>query len=467
MARKSTQRRRDLPVREDFLTRVPPYKGVPTTKTRSIPYQPVRMLTERQYHHRDLYYGPAYDTPRFIPPGGDMTPSMIRGKQITVSEGHPTRKLKASGPDQGGDFFTTRQYIEGLHGRTRSVHVEWETGPAHQGQDTQDYYYNGPVYPLDIRYGPGGGHELFPLSIHSSNEELDEMGATAVARCKPTNSVANVATSLMELRADGLPKVPALQALRDKSKIRKKIGGEFLNVQFGWLPLISDYKDWNKAVATAGKVVKQYQRDAGKVVRRQYYFPLEKTSETYTADQYDPALRYMYPFWTNIPYEFVDRNLPTSRLTIETVKKVWFSGAFTYYVPTGNDTLSKLVRRGLEAQQVSGAIPTPEQIWNAAPWSWAIDWFSNMGDVISNINDRLIDGLIMRYGYVMEHTIVRHTYSVDPIGVYDGAEIAVPPISFVVETKQRRKANPFGFGITWNGLSPIQIAIAAALGVSR
>jgi len=45
--------------------------------------------------------------------------------------------------------------------------------------------------------------------------------------------------------------------------------------------------------------------------------------------------------------------------------------------------------------------------------------------------------------------------------------VTVPTLTLVAETKVRRPANPFGFGITWGGLSPFQLSIAAALGLSR
>jgi hypothetical protein len=91
-----------------------------------------------------------------------------------------------------------------------------------------------------------------------------------------------------------------------------------------------------------------------------------------------------------------------------------------------------------------------------------------MGDVLSNISDHLEYGLVLRYGYIMEKTTISYTYSCDrSIVLEDGQEITIPPITFVTETKVRRKANPFGFGLSWEGLSPIQLAIAGALGISR
>jgi hypothetical protein len=43
----------------------------------------------------------------------------------------------------------------------------------------------------------------------------------------------------------------------------------------------------------------------------------------------------------------------------------------------------------------------------------------------------------------------------------------VEPLVFNIETKTRRRANPFGFGVSWEALSARQIAILTALGITR
>jgi hypothetical protein len=125
-----------------------------------------------------------------------------------------------------------------------------------------------------------------------------------------------------------------------------------------------------------------------------------------------------------------------------------------------------MIRDALRAKKLLGIIPTPSTLWNLAPWSWATDWFLNTGDVISNLTDWATDGLVMRYGYMMEHTIVRDTYTLTKPGL-SSPGVRVQPLTLVTETKMRRKANPFGFGLTWSGLSPRQTAIAVALGLTR
>jgi hypothetical protein len=119
-----------------------------------------------------------------------------------------------------------------------------------------------------------------------------------------------------------------------------------------------------------------------------------------------------------------------------------------------------------QAKKIFGLQLTPETIWNLAPWSWAVDWFTNVGDVIANLSDWINDGLVMQYGYMMEYKYSKITYT--PVGPSMFRSGNRPTqVSLVSETKTRRRASPFGFGLTWNGLSPKQLAIAASLGITK
>jgi hypothetical protein len=129
-----------------------------------------------------------------------------------------------------------------------------------------------------------------------------------------------------------------------------------------------------------------------------------------------------------------------------------------------------MIRGTLEARKLLGLSLTPDVLWELTPWSWALDWFSNMGNVIQNVTNFATQGSILRYGYVMETTTITDTYTLRGLTKRVSGSVPVsiePTISFTTEVKQRRKANPFGFGLTWEGLSPFQLSIAAALGLSR
>jgi len=306
----------------------------------------------------------------------------------------------------------------------------------------------------------------FPPSIASSDSGLAAKGATAIARSSPTNSIADAATFMGELVKDGIPNLPGMHTWKEKIRRLADAGDEFLNVTFGWLPLVSDVKSHASAVRKADAVMRQYERDAGKLVRRTYSFPTEITNGNRQLIAGPTASPWYSPVGSGWADYF---GYGSTYLTVSTVKEVWFSGGYTYHLPTGYDSRKGMARNAEEAKRVFGATLTPDTLWELTPWSWAIDWFSNAGDVIHNLSSWSQYGLVLRYGYMMEHTINKYTYTFEyqPGQVSPRGRIQPSPVSFVTETKKRIKANPFGFGVSWDGLSPLQTAIAAALGISR
>lgn len=378
------------------------------------------------------------------------------GKQVTVSTGHPFQSRKGLYGDIGGDFYTTMSQIafapRDAHIRT-TVTVDPSPPPTYR--TTRYDGFLAAIDPSDASVYP------FPPTEASSEEKMSSFGATAIARCKPTNSVADVSTAIGELFKDGLPSLIGHTFWKDKtSNIRKQSGGEFLNIQFGWLPLVSDVKKFANAIDKADTVLAQYERDSGKVVRRRYNFPRERdVKEEVVAQNVQPYM----PVNTSDLYDILVGRVVRVR---ETTRVRWFSGAFTYHLPSGTDSRSAMTRYALEAKKLLGLTLTPETLWNLAPWSWATDWFFNTGDVISNLTDWKTDGLVMRYGYIMETVTVTDTYRHEPNNPSKDYPY-VPVVKLVTTTKTRFRANPFGFGVIWSGLSPRQLAITAALGLSR
>lgn len=120
----------------------------------------------------------------------------------------------------------------------------------------------------------------------------------------------------------------------------------------------------------------------------------------------------------------------------------------------------------MKGHKLLGLRLDPELLWNLAPWTWLIDWFGNLGDVVTNGSQYLFDGLVMKYGYVMEHYKEVSIFDTTPIRFINGTS-ASPQATFLRETKRRLGATPFGFGLDIATLSEWQWSILAALGMSR
>nr|UJQ85857.1 MAG: hypothetical protein 1 [Leviviridae sp.] len=390
---------------------------------------------------------------------GEIRATTYAGTQETVSVNHPQwRSAIKSVSDIGSDFFTQKAVVDvNMTPRTvRRVKVIDQFR-------TQTTTYRGPVLATSELSTESHPQLGWPSKSTSSDALLDSLGAKAIRLVKPTNSLLDLSVFLGELYREGLPRI-AGSVLRQPEKLLKRpdkgIADEYLGVTFGWQPILDDAKSFFDMVSRADAVYQQYLRDSGRVVRRRFSFPTEITESSGVLSSGTSA-KTASPVSDILDFPF------TGRLHYHDKRVVnrWFSGAFTYYLPD-LDKAGGLAHYAAVVRKLSGATLDPETVWNLAPWSWAIDWFTNVGDVLSNVSDMATDGLVMRWGYMMEHTIHTRTFSlVGKSGIYGNP--AVSPVTLRVETKKRRRANPFGFGLTDAALTLRQKAILVALGISR
>lgn len=116
-----------------------------------------------------------------------------------------------------------------------------------------------------------------------------------------------------------------------------------------------------------------------------------------------------------------------------------------------------------------GLRPTPSVIYNAIPWSWMVDWFSNLGDIISNLDAGVADRLSSDYMYIMmQKEWVREYYAWGRFKLRQGGTFTSDATSTSIAfTKTRHRGGPFGFSAKDGDLSSHQLAIMGALGLSR
>jgi hypothetical protein len=368
-----------------------------------------------------------------------------------VSEGHQVSHLgKRSGLDIGGDFHTFKSEVVYLG--TPSLTIDPKSAGVNR-------VYNGPVFPSGVK--PLTEAQVPLISVSS----LNALGATAVSRCSPVDSRAEALTSIAETLKDGLPALAGVSTWKNRASLSRGAGSEYLNAQFGWLPLVSDVKAVANSYKNAAKIMTQLKRDSGRNVRRSYAFPIERKTEVLLNTQNGTigthvvgAVGFPTGYWTG---SFAGHK----QITRETTVKRWFSGAFTYHVPSTETQAGKVVSAYQMFDHLFGVGLTPDVLWNLTPWSWATDWFANTGDVLSNVSNSMLYGQVLRYGYIMEETTIidRHTVSANTFISGSGPYVAV--VKTVV--KRRIRANPFGFGITFGSLNAYQLSILAALGMSK
>jgi hypothetical protein len=280
-----------------------------------------------------------------------------------------------------------------------------------------------------------------------SNLDMNSLGSTLLSQQDPTEPVFSAATALGELRADGLPSLPGISTWRSRTLSAKNAGGEYLNVEFGWKPLISDLRKFAFAVDNADKIIGDYRKRAN---TKHHFQGGDASAVILDTKVFNGAVSH----WTGqglLSYS----STPATAYSV-TSKREWVEGVYKYYLPMGNDRLSKMRRYASYARKLYGIELTPEVLWNLAPWSWAADWFGNVGDVMHNVSAFGRDSFALQYCYVMsEKTYVREVKS-----QYGSFKI-------VGSRKQRLPASPFGFGFALSSLTKRQSAILVALGMSH
>lgn len=373
--------------------------------------------------------------------------------QRTVSEGHLWPLTKSTkGLDSGGSFTS------------QSVYVNRGTGTINARTSTS--FAKGEVVCTTPNFTPTSSSFLTPRSV----AYLSALGTTAIARCLPTNPLSGLGQFLGELRE--IPTIPEIlrwkkltkQAVRAKRKYRykpKSAARDYLNAQFGWIPFLSDLSKFIEVTQSHERVIKNYEDNSGKHLRRRI------TVHEDSASVHDTPVPNSVGAPALVTQLYTTRGVLTS-VTTNTIK-CWFSGAFTYYLPPVGDMLTPegFANRSALARKLYGLSVDPEIVWKLAPWSWAIDWVTNAGDVIHNWQAFQRDGLVMHYGYIMCHETQRIHKSISGINPKGQGPLPVISDEFVYENKQRLRATPYGFGLDPGTFSAKQWSIIAALGISR
>ena len=393
-------------------------------------------------------------------------------------------KVEPINPESAGKTISTLWISEG-HARNRKTGT-WQGGGPFHVTHTGPFYELGSVYNAfngteRVYSGPVIGivKDSTPIKEHYNgtiNKSFDESsmnadGTTAISLVAPTNPTANLSTALAESYREGNPSLPGIQSWKQRTNAAKAAGSEYLNYQFGWAPLVGEVHSVVNAARYHRDIMSNYRHNEGKNIHRRFDF----SPEIITWEESVLAS----PVFRPLPSTFNSGEVGNheAQIVCEKTRKRWFEGCFTYGGPSETDYFRRALGFGSEADAVYGLTLTPDVLWNLTPWSWAVDWFTNAGDVIKNISNFALAGLVMRYGYMMEETSYTYYTRHNPVSYRTllsqnptktgKAVMGANSRGITTVTKSRCPANPFGFGVGWEGLSPTQLAITAALGITR
>lgn len=359
--------------------------------------------------------------------------------------------------DNGHPFSTSRTYfvLGGPYTAERTV----------TGSSTVNHYRS-TSYVRVTRSGTAWVNSTFP-SLPS--RDLTWYGTEAIKRCKPTNSAADLAVAFAELKREGLPHLPGKDLLENWNR-RPSVrdgGSETLNIEFGFKPLIAEAVKALDAADRARAILKQYTRDSGRMVRRRYEFPTEQGG-TEWSDELSRGTVSFSGHGSTAPWVGTTALTTNGKLNEYHLwkERIWFSGQFTYFIPEADNLLGKLDRYSRMIDALIGSRLSFEAIWNLLPWSWLADWNLNIGSLVANLEDFQDHGILLRYGYVMRHYRGSYIRSVTGPSLRSGVQGPFTA-EFIRESKQRARADPFGFSTNPNSYSDRQWNILGALGMTK
>lgn len=368
------------------------------------------------------------------------------GLMIDMGQSECTDQTNPGPPYRTGGPFSVIRYFVDYNGSAFDSLCSYGS--------EERYHHWGTAYPPD-------GVFATLMSCGPSLAEMDSWadpspyGATGWNKFKPGKPGASLSVFLGELRD-----VPRM--FQFKLRRFKDIGSQYLNYQFGWKPFLNDLR---KFLQTTNSLQKRYnflRRNNGRWLRRGGTVQKSVTTGDHTA----PAL--------NLPltsYQFPPGETPSGHIEWTEDDHIWFEAAMKFWVPEfETPNLLPSIR------QMYGLNLSPSVVWELVPWSWLADWFANIGDVMSNLSDTdAAPNLVAKYAYIMRHR--KRTAKYDGSSTYyalrdlksgsGSSATAFAHASVVWESEQRLPASPFGFGFTWDDLSLRQLAILAALGVTR
>lgn len=402
-----------------------------------------------------------------------------------VSTGPPSERIvSALTGDNGHEFSLDKTEL--FQSNVTATELDSHYGYVPQtGKNSlwQTRFWNHPVV-----FDP----EVF--NFRSTDAELRKMGTDFIRFTNPLKPKADLLVSIAELLREGFPRMISRELL-DPSKFRgrklrlKALGGEYLNVVFGYKPIISDVIKVYDTLQKIDEIVEQWIRDDKKSILRHRSVSLPRKVVNLDEDGsggqkiqtafFPPRAGINEPYyryeWTNNPswYSSFSR-----RGQVVYEENITFSAQFSYDLSKlrllsafGDDgplTESNAALREYLGLHAVGLAPTDFSwvtLWNLVPFSWLVDWFVNIGELFDNYRAEQSAQLQMGWAYVSTHATRKVHCTTYVKGVGDGMTIR-QTVDARQKSIRRLKATPFGFDVSFDGLTANQSAILGALALS-
>lgn len=284
------------------------------------------------------------------------------------------------------------------------------------------------VQPQFIRNGLGSS--IFSHATVSGRPTNAMLAAELLAKTNPSRPVVDLPLAIYELR-----EIPELLR-KEGGNLIQKMASLNLKYQFGIKPLVNDLMS---LLSFSDEVAKR-QKELDEL--------------------YKSGLRRKRKLWngsaitsTDITTNSIDRHIIHTISQVSTMTNIW---GFTTWTPNSIQMM-KADRRALARKAVLGLTVDFSLAWNAIPWSWLIDWCSNVGDVL--IANRNLVGAVHGPVQIME-TIKTTADTTSP-------QAECSPGAWTKVTKTRRTVVNVPISAQLPILNLRQLSILGSIGVTR
>lgn len=360
-----------------------------------------------------------------------------------VSEGHYRWQDPPYPGNVGGDFYATKENV--LHYPSASIHSQ------RPGSLYKNFKYNGSIA-VNAPFGVSSLSTVNP----------DAFAGTAWDRLRPEKPSFEGLNALFELKD-----VPGMLRQRFTRDLRGAANFH-LATQFGWLPLLRDVRNFVQTQRSAQKRLTWLIRNNGKPVRRRIEISNDVVvSSPVVENTFNVSSTGWYTPFTVAPHTINSAGMTRTNYE-EVTRRKWASARMRYWLPPGPQDVEWT--KGM-LSRIYGLRPTPSVVYNAVPWSWLVDWFTNLGQLIENVSPGVADRLAADYVYIMESNEIRRITTVE-LSLYgsDGSSpVRLSASAHKLSSKKKRvMGSPFGFNVDQGTtLTGMQLSILGALGLSR
>lgn len=273
------------------------------------------------------------------------------------------------------------------------------------------------------------------LSHSGANPSLNVSAAEMLAKTNPSRPVVDLPIAIFELR-----EIPKLLKIEGDSLLAK-FGSANLSYQFGIKPLVNDLLGLLNFSDEVAKRQKELDALANSGLRRK--------RQLWSGSSVTSHAQFLQSVGYNVG------NCGCAKTT------AWNMWGFVEWFPIDKLALMKADRRALARDAVLGLTIDFSTAWNAIPWSWLIDWCSNVGDIL--VSKRNLVGA--SHGPIQ---IMRTAYTT---GIWWPMSTTVQklcsPCYWTLTTKDRRSFAGASLSVQLPILTWRQLSILASIGVTR